>query len=54
MLATPPTNSANVMRAAYVEVQAGAEWTKITDLMITTYGTKQLEVYMKYGYVNMK
>jgi hypothetical protein len=37
------------MRAAYVEVQAGAEWTKITDLMITTYGTKQLEVYMKYG-----
>lgn len=49
VLQTGSTSSASIIKAAYFEVQGAAEWAKITNLMITTYGTKQLEVYFKYG-----
>jgi hypothetical protein len=47
--ATPDTNSATIVRASYFEVQGGAEWAKITDLKIWTYGTTSIELYYKYG-----
>lgn len=43
------SRSATVVKAAYFEVQGGDEWAKITNLKITTYRTRSLEVYYKYG-----
>jgi len=37
------------IRAAYFEVKGGDLWNKIVDLKITSYYTRQIQVYMKYG-----
>ena len=45
----PDSNSCSIKYAAYFQVTAGDKWVKMTDLAMTTYYTKDVEVYIKRG-----
>ena len=45
----PPTNSCSIKYAAYFQVKAGDKWTKMTDVAITSYGVREMQVYVKRG-----
>jgi hypothetical protein len=42
-------NSCSIVRGLYFDVTAGDKWAKITDVMISTYNTRHIEVYAKQG-----